>query len=137
MKTTTDLLNESKLRNTRCEEIIREMREKLSNKLKENEQQGKMLTQQNLQINHLEDTLNQVREELTDSKKALLESEHTSSQLKIDLSKKNEELAVLENNNDDMNDNLRELLNEKESQHQTVSIQDMTICEIFCFSLSL
>eukprot|EP00111_Clytia_hemisphaerica_P005741 TCONS_00016645-protein len=125
MKTSTDLLNESKLRNTRCEEIIREMREKLSNKLKESEQQGKMLTQHNLQINHLEATLHQVREELTESKKALLESEHTSSQLKMKLSEKNEELAVLENNNEDMNENLRELLSEKDTQYQTnVLLQD-------------
>ena len=121
MKTTVDLLNESKLRNTRCEEIIREMRTKLSSKLKEVDHQNKMLGQQDLKISHLEDTVKSVRDRLGASNKSLLENERTVALLKDEVNKKDDVISQLESNVEHLEDNLRVLSSEKEELHSSVS----------------
>ena len=127
LKTTTEDLNDSKLRNTRCEEIIREMRSKLSNKLKEVDQQNKMLDQQELKIEHLEDTVKSVRDELGASNKTVFENERTVALLRDEGSKKDSQISQLENNMEDMEDNLKVLLSEKEEIHSTVSLLFLTL----------
>ena len=96
------------------------MRSKLSNKLKEVDQQNKMLNQQELKIEHLEDTVKSVRDELIASNKTVFENERTLALLRDESNKKEDQISQLENNIADMEDNMRVLLSEKEELHHTV-----------------
>ena len=104
------------------------MRSKLSNKLKEVDHQNKMLNQQELKIEHLEDTVKSVRDELIASNKSVFENERTLVLLRDESNKKDDQISQLESNIADMEDNMRVLLSEKEEQHHTVR---------FCFLLLL
>lgn len=112
------------------------MRSKLSNKLKEVDHQNKMLNQQELKIEHLEDTVKSVRDELIASNKTVFENERTLVLLRDESNKKDDQISQLESNIADMEDNMRVLLSEKEEQHQTVRFCFFVVVVVaFCLNI--
>jgi len=96
------------------------MRDKLSRKLKEADQQNKTIAHLELLINNLEQAERQARDECNDGRKVCSEQERSISLLKEDLAKKMEENDALVNDNEELTEGFNQLLNEKKALQQKV-----------------
>lgn len=113
-------LKDAKLRNTRCEEIIREMREKLSTKLKECDQQNRMIEQSHGEIKRLLDLKERVSEKLFVVEESNTNNEEEISNLRRDVAKKQEEIERFESQLEDLKENVNSLTLEKKYQQEKV-----------------
>lgn len=115
-----DQLKGATLRNTRCEEIIREMREKLSNKLKDCDQQNRIIEQCRIEMKQLQDAQEQTNQKLFVAEESNTNYEDQISNLRRDIDGKQQEIERLERRLDEMKEDMSSLTLEKECQQQKV-----------------
>ena len=79
-----------------------------------------MLSQQELQITHLQDTVKSVRDELGVSVKNVLENERKILVLKDETNRKEDAITRMESDLGDLESNLKIMSNEKDNLHKSV-----------------
>ena len=96
LKNAIEQLKESKLRNTRCEEIIREMREKLGAKVHECEEKSQAIEQHQLTSNNLHEMHERTKEKLFVAEETNANYDEEISALNRELSEKQQQIDELQ-----------------------------------------
>ena len=121
LSSTQESLDDAKLRNTRCEEIIKEMREKLGSELKESEHQNEVNSRLRLDYKTLEDIHYILQDELSAAED--VNRKHANEILLVEekSDKKQKQLEVLDNNLTDLSMNLKTVIVERTRANEKAS----------------
>ncbi|XP_057291270.1 227 kDa spindle- and centromere-associated protein-like [Hydractinia symbiolongicarpus] len=120
LTSTAESLDDAKLRNTRCEEIIREMRDKLSSKLRDYDNQNEVLSR--LQVEHktLQETHLRVCEDLSSFEALNRNYTEELNALRGELDQRQMEYEDAENEKQDLARKLDLVNEEKTKAHEKI-----------------